>query len=69
MANGKKISAGTAEPACPRTRSSRLTADRERDSAGHPVVEAESFRWQQRLVRAGDVVQQEQAPAGERVTD
>ena len=34
-------------------------ADRERDSPGQGIVEAEGFRWQQRLARAGDEVQQE----------
>jgi hypothetical protein len=43
-------------------------ADRERDSFGQ-AIEAEGRRWQERLVRAGDEVQEEHAPTDEWVTD
>jgi hypothetical protein len=46
-----------------------VEADHERHSSGQATIETEGYRWQERLVRAGDEVQQEQPSTDERVTD
>jgi hypothetical protein len=43
--------------------------DRKRDSRGQAIVQAEGRPWQERLVRARDEVQQQQASAEEWIAD
>jgi len=46
-----------------------VEADRERHSPGQATVETEGCRWKERLVRAGDEVQEEQPSTSKWVTD